>query len=142
VETVAVKERRTRRLITSWVAALIFMNIIKRHKIITTALLLTFIVMSYLYGGTVAGFTEAQYDIHFSTPKYIIIGEAFRHDSLFASTLSVKYGIRAKRIAGCVVSPPEITYSEGYNSVVHHYVMNKYGRDVISDLYKELYQQK
>ena len=51
--------------------------------------------------------------------------------------LSERYGIRFRSRGGCLVSPSERWYDDGYNSVVQARIEAQFGKDVFAECYRD-----
>lgn len=107
----------------------------KKLKFLLYVLILVFISILYFFSGTIIGYTEANYDLYLSEPKYILSGELLPEENKFENDLKIKYGVEVKRISNCIVSNYEHYYSKSYNSVICSYLKNKYKKDIIAELF-------
>src|SRR5262245_28228377 len=56
----------------------------------------------------------------------------------FASLLQSRYGVQAREVASCVVSPSLVAYANSYNQFVTDRLHEEYGRDVILEVANEV----
>ena len=81
---------------------------------------------------------EAARDISMNQPRYLDYGERAPYEGEAKAVLSLRYGVRFERVAGCVVSESVIRRCDAYNRVVSAHFGFAGDRDIFYSAVDEL----
>ena len=83
------------------------------------------------------GKREALNDIRNNDISIKAFGLPHPATAIYAEILKEKINVRYHAIAGCVVDQALVDYANSYNSVVDHYLQERYGKDILQTLWNE-----
>jgi hypothetical protein len=87
------------------------------------------------------GKREALNDIRNNDISIKAFGLPHPATAIYAEILKEKIDVRYDAIAGCAVDQALVEYANSYNSVVDHYLQDRYGKDILQTLWKEAEQR-
>lgn len=83
------------------------------------------------------GAKEAKKDIEEGHPALKAFGLPHPATPIYARLLKEKLNLTYQMIAGCVVDSHLTKYAEAYNTVVADYIVGKYGKSAMADIWKQ-----
>jgi hypothetical protein len=93
------------------------------------------------YPGMAEGWAEAHFDLCRGDYRIIVVGLPYPWDQESTHVFAEKYHVRRDRIALCIVSPWNLRFEEGYNSVSVPAIEAKYSKRIFADARKESVEQ-
>jgi hypothetical protein len=106
---------------------------IRRHRWLSASLMLVAGPIGWLVSGGIRGQLVAHFDVARGHYEILSLGLPAHWRSEFARILRERYGIEDRVVAGCMVSPPLLAYTEGYNRVSMTAANRKFGRDIFKE---------
>jgi hypothetical protein len=106
---------------------------IRRHRWLSASLMLVAGSIGWWVSGGIRGQLVAYFDVARGHYGILSLGLPAPWRSEFARILRERYGIEQRVVAGCVVSPVLLAYTEGYNRVS----MTAANRKFVHDVFKE-----
>lgn len=106
---------------------------IRRHRWLSASLMLVAGSIGWLVSGGIRGQLVAHFDVARGHYEILTFGLAAPWRSEFARILRDRYGIEQRVVAGCMVTPSLVAYTEGYNQVSMTAANLKFGRDVFKE---------
>jgi hypothetical protein len=106
---------------------------IRRHRWLSAGLMLVAGSIGWLVSGGIRGQLVAHFDVARGHYEILSLGLPAPWRSEFARILRERYGIENRVVAGCIVSPPLLAYTEGYNRVSMAAANRKFGHDVFKE---------
>jgi hypothetical protein len=106
---------------------------IRRHRWLSASLMLVAGLIGWWVSGGIRGQLVAHFDVARGHYEILSLGFPAPWRSEFARILRERYGIEQRVVAGCMVTPPLLAYTEGYNRVSMTAANRKFGRDVFKE---------
>ena len=119
-------QRRRRRLRSH------VMKNLRQHKaVIATGVLAVFLFVCWSWwSNNLRGYVAARRDVRRGRYEILSYGMPTPWSPDYERCLRNKYNINVRRVAGCVISDPLVSYGSSYNAVVMGAAERKFGRDV------------
>jgi|HubBroStandDraft_5_1064220.scaffolds.fasta_scaffold622957_1 hypothetical protein len=106
---------------------------IRRHRWLSASLILAAGSIGWWAGGGIRGQLVAHFDVARGHYEILSLGLPVPWRSEFARILRERYGIEQRVVAGCMVTPQLLAYTEGYNRVSMTAANRRFGRDVFKE---------
>jgi hypothetical protein len=104
-----------------------------RHRWLSASLMLVAGSIGWWLSGVTRGQLVAHFDVARGHYEILSLGLPVPWRSEFARILRERYGIENRVVAGCIVSPTLLAYTEGYNRVSMAAANRKFGHDVFKE---------
>jgi len=106
---------------------------IRSHRWLSIVLILVTGSVGWWFTGGIRGQLVAHFDVARGRYEILSLGLPFPWRSEFGRILQERYGIEQRVVAGCMVSPSLLAYTEGYNRVSMAAANRKFGHDVFKE---------
>jgi len=105
----------------------------RRHRWLSAILILLAGPIGWWVSGGIRGQLVAHFDVARGRYEILTFGLPAPWRSEFARILRDRYGIEQRVVAGCMVTPSLVAYTEGYNQVSMTAANLKFGRNVFKE---------
>lgn len=112
-------------------------NYIRSHKILTGIILVPLLLAGWPLSAPIRGELAARFDLvrgHYELLGYGLPPTWIRD---YRHILQQRYGIEYRAVAGCVVSPWEVSYVDAYDSVITAAAKQRFGHDIFEEAANE-----